>query len=176
MVHEILLWPDPRLEEKAAPVGGVDAAVRRLIDDMFETMYAAEGTGLAAPQIGVSKRVVVIDSSYEDDVAPFAMVDPVIVARDGETRFEYACLSIPDEAERVTRAARVRVRFLDREGRARELEATGLTAIAIQHECDHLDGVLYVDYLSSLKRGLIRKRMKRRKRQLEESGGGTAAM
>jgi peptide deformylase len=173
MVHEILLWPDPRLEEKAAPVGAVDAAVRQLIDEMFETMYAAEGTGLAAPQIGVAKRVVVIDTSYEDDVEPFAMVDPVIVSREGEIRFEDACLSIPDESALVTRSERVRVRFLDRQGQPRELEATGLTAIAIQHECDHLDGVLYVHYLPSLKRAPIRRRMQRRKQRL--LGGTTPA-
>ena len=166
MIHEILLWPDPRLEVRAAPVGTVDDGVRRLIDDLFETMYAVEGTGLAAPQVGVSRRVVVIDSSHGDDVPPFAMVDPVIVARDGEVRVEDACLSIPDEAETVTRAARVRVRFLDRRGEPRELSATGLTAHAIQHECDHLEGVLYVHHLSALKRGLLRERMKRRKRRL----------
>ena len=165
MVHEILIWPDPRLEQKAAPVGTVDASVQRLIDDMFETMYSVEGTGLAAPQIGVGKRVVVIDSSREDQVPPFAMIDPVIVSRVGEVRFEEACLSIPGEAEPVNRAARVTVRFLDRTGETRELEATGLTAMAIQHECDHLDGVVYVKYLPLAKRERLRNRMKRLKRQ-----------
>jgi peptide deformylase len=174
MVHEILIWPDPVLLAKAAPVGTVDDGIRRLIDDMFETMRSVEGTGLAAPQIGVSKRVVVIDTSYKDPVEPFAMIDPEIVAKEGEIRFDDACLSIPGESAYVTRAAKVRVRFLDREGTPRELEATGLTAVAIQHECDHLDGILYVDYLSPLKRGLIRKKMlllkKRRARAGADAG------
>ena len=135
---------------------------RRLIDDMFETMYAAEGVGLAAPQIGVLQRVVVVDTSGPDeDVKPFAMINPEILETEGTMKYREGCLSVPGEAEEVKRAARVKVRFLDRDGNPVEMEATGLTAVCIQHECDHLNGVLFVDYLSALKRELIKKRMKR---------------
>lgn len=176
MIRDILIWPDPRLKEKAVPVDGIDADLQRLIDDMFETMYAAEGVGLAAPQLGVMRRVVVIDTSAADEeVEPFAMINPVIVSREGEYRYKEGCLSVPGEAEEVTRASVVRVRFLDRNGQPKELEATGLTGVAVQHECDHLDGVLFVDYLSSLKRELIKKRMKRLKKQREEDARGGAA-
>jgi len=171
MVREILIWPDPRLKEKAVPVDAVDAGVRALIDDMFETMYAADGVGLAAPQIGVLQRIVVVDTSGSDeDVAPFAMINPEIVETEGAIRYREGCLSVPGEAEEVKRAARVRVRFLDRDGNPVEMEATGLTAVCIQHECDHLNGVLFVDHLSSLKRELIRKRMKRLKAEKASRG------
>jgi len=164
MIREILIWPDPRLKEKALPVEAVDASIRTLVDDMFETMYAADGVGLAAPQIGVLQRVIVIDTSAADEVGtPLALINPEILESRGTTQWREGCLSIPGEAEEVTRSAEVRVRFLDRDGAVQELEATGLTAIAIQHECDHLDGVLFVDHLSTLKRELIRKRMKRLK-------------
>jgi peptide deformylase len=175
MVRDILIWPDPRLKEKALPVDAVDGEIQRLVDDMFETMYAAEGVGLAAPQIGVSKRIAVIDTSVSEDVEPFVMINPTIVSREGELKYREGCLSVPGEAEEVTRAATVRVRFLDRDGKPRELEASGLTATAIQHETDHLDGVLFVDYLSSLKRELIKKRMKRLKKQREAEAEGAAA-
>lgn len=168
MIREILIWPDPRLKERAVPVEAVDASVRSLIDDMFETMYAAEGVGLAAPQIGVLQRVVVIDTGEEPGA--FAMINPEILSTEGTIKYREGCLSIPGEEEEVKRAAKVRVRFLDREGRPTELEATGLTAVCIQHEIDHLEGVLFVDHLSSLKRELIRKRMKRLK-----SGQGSRA-
>lgn len=172
MIREILIWPDPRLKEKAAPVAQVDGSVRTLIDDMFETMYAADGVGLAAPQIGVLQRVIVIDTSpAEDGGEPLALVNPEILERSGTTQWREGCLSIPGEAEEVTRAAWVKARYLDRDGVEQEIEASGLTAIALQHECDHLDGVLFVDYLSTLKRELIRKRMRRlkaeRARELE---------
>lgn len=169
MVREILIWPDPRLKEKAVPVDAVDASVRTLIDDMFETMYAADGVGLAAPQIGVLQRVVVVDtSSADEDVKPFAMINPEILETEGTMKYREGCLSVPGEAEEVKRSAYVKVRFLDREGQPVEMEATGLTAVCIQHECDHLDGVLFVDHLSSLKRELIRKRMKRLKTERSE--------
>jgi len=174
MVREILIWPDPRLKEKALPVTAVDDDVRQLIDDMFETMYAAEGIGLAATQIGVQKRVVVVDtSSGDEEVKPFAMVNPEILETEGTMKYREGCLSIPGEAEEVKRAARVKVRFLDREGKQVEMEATGLTAVCIQHECDHLEGVLFVDHLSSLKRELIKKRMKRLK--AEKAGAAAHA-
>lgn len=169
MVREILIWPDPRLKEKAAPVAFVDDSIRKLVDDMFETMYAAEGVGLAAPQIGVLHRVIVIDTSVVDEgVQPVALINPEILEREGTTQYREGCLSVPGEAEEVTRSARVKVRYLDRDGAPQELDATGLLAIAVQHECDHLDGVLFVDYLSTLKRELIRKRMKRVKKERAE--------
>ena len=171
MVREILIWPDPRLAEKALPVDAVDAKVRALIDDMFETMYAAEGVGLAAPQIGVLQRVVVVDtSSADEDVKPFAMINPEILETEGTIRYREGCLSVPGEAEEVERAARVKVRFLDRDGNPVEMEATGLTAVCIQHECDHLNGVVFVDRLSALKRERIKKRMKRRKAEQASQG------
>ena len=166
MVREILIWPDPRLKEKAVPVDAVDASVRSLIDDMFETMYRADGVGLAAPQIGVLQRVVVVDtSSADEDVKPFAMINPEVLEADGSMKYREGCLSVPGEAEEVKRAAHVKVRFLDREGTPVEMEATGLTAVCIQHEIDHLEGVLFVDHLSALKRELIKKRMKRLKQE-----------
>lgn len=169
MIREILIWPDPRLKEKAVPVDAVDETIRTLVDDMFETMYAADGVGLAAPQIGVLQRVIVIDTSpAEEEGEPLALINPEILEKEGTLKWREGCLSVPGEAEEVTRSARVRVRFLDRDGAPKELEATGLTAVAIQHECDHLDGVLFVDYLSTLKRELIRKRMKRVKAERVE--------
>lgn len=176
MVREILIWPDPRLKEKAAPVAAVDDSIRKLVDDMFETMYAAEGVGLAAPQIGVLQRVIVIDTTGVDEgVKPIALINPEIVGTEGTTQYREGCLSVPGEAEEVTRAEQVRVRFLDVDGNQQELEATGLLAIAVQHECDHLNGVLFVDYLSTLKRELIRKRMKRVKKERAEEQTGAQA-
>jgi len=160
---EILRYPDPRLREKARPVARVDGHVRRLAEDMLETMYAAPGIGLAATQVGVPKRVVVIDVS-EDRSQPLVLINPEIVAREGEEEMEEGCLSVPGIYERVRRAARVRVRALDREGRPFEREADGLLAVCIQHEIDHLDGKLFVDYLSELKRSRIRKRLEKQRR------------
>lgn len=168
MIREILIWPDPRLKQKAVPVEAVDASITRLVDDMFETMYAAEGVGLAAPQIGVLQRVIVCDTSTADEgVKPVALINPEIVEAEGRRVYREGCLSIPGEAEEVERAARVRVRYLDRDGRPQELEATGLLAVCVQHEIDHLDGTLFVDHISSLKREFIRKRMKRLKLERE---------
>lgn len=169
MVREILVWPDPRLKEKALPVETVNDEIRRLIDDMFETMYQADGVGLAATQIGVKQRVVTVDTSSADqDVPPFAMINPEILESEGTVKWKEGCLSVPGEAEDVTRSARVKVRFLDRNGAPVELEATGLTAVCIQHEVDHLDGIVFVDHISSLKREMIRKRMKRLKKDRTE--------
>lgn len=162
MVREILIWPDPILKKKAAPVARVDDSVRTLIQDMFETMYAAEGVGLAAPQIGVLQRVIVLDTTpRQPESKPLAMINPEIIAMEGETTYTEGCLSIPGEAEDVDRAARVTVRYLDAEGTSQTLECDGLLAIAVQHENDHLDGTVFVEHLSTLKRELIRKRMKR---------------
>lgn len=171
MVREILIWPDPRLTQKARPVARIDDEIRQLVEDMFETMYAAEGVGLAANQIGVMQRVVVLDtSSDEDGPPPFALINPEILSSEGNIHFREGCLSVPGEAEEVLRSAKVRVRYLDLDGETQELEATGLTAVAIQHECDHLDGIVFVDRISSLKRERIRKRMKRVKQDRELEG------
>jgi peptide deformylase len=164
MVREIVIWPDPILKQVAAPVERVDDPLRRLLDDMAETMYAADGVGLAAPQIAVPKRVITIDTSPRQEGQKLIhLVNPEIVKYEGKTTYTEGCLSIPGEAEEVERAAKVWVRALGYDGKPFELEADGLLAIAVQHETDHLNGVLFVDYLSSLKRELIKKRMKKLK-------------
>ncbi|HEY7725119.1 MAG TPA: peptide deformylase [Anaeromyxobacteraceae bacterium] len=164
MVREILIWPDPLLKQQARPVERVDDGVRRLLDDMAETMYAAEGVGLAAPQVGELVRAIVIDTSPRQEGQRLVhLVNPEILRTEGVTTYTEGCLSIPGEAEEVERAARVWVRALDREGKTFELECDGLLAIAVQHENDHLQGTLFVDHLSSLKRDVIRRRMKRLK-------------
>ena len=164
MVREIVIWPDPVLKEVARPVGAVDDTIRRLLDDMSDTMYAADGVGLAAPQIAEGYRCIVIDTSPRQEGQKLIhLVNPEIVRKDGTTTYTEGCLSIPGEAEEVERAAKVWVRALDYSGKPYELECDGLLAIAVQHEYDHLDGTLFVDHLSSLKRELIRRRMKRLK-------------
>jgi peptide deformylase len=164
MVRDIVIWPDPILKKHGVPVARVDDEIRRLLDDMAETMYAADGVGLAAPQLGISKRIVVIDTSpRQEGQRLLHLVNPEILRTEGETIYTEGCLSVPGEAEDVERAARVWVRALDRDGKPFEIEGDGLLAIALQHEIDHLDGILFVDHLSSLKRELIRKRMKKLK-------------
>jgi peptide deformylase len=168
MIREILIWPDPQLREKAEAVKVVDDEVRALVADMFETMYAANGVGLAAVQVGAARRIVTVDTSpKQQGVQPLALINPVIVAAEGEIVYAEGCLSIPGEAEDVTRAATVRVRALDREGKEFEVQATELLAVALQHEIDHLDGVVFVDHISVLKRELIKRRMKRLKADRE---------
>ena len=159
----ILTFPNPRLRNKAQPVREVDAAVRRLVDDMFETMYAAPGIGLAAIQVDVPLRVVVIDISDKHD-SPLCLINPEILERQGDEQMEEGCLSVPGFFETVSRAERVRVRALDRDGRPFEIETDGLLAVCIQHEIDHLDGKLFVDYISSLKRQRIRRRLEKEQR------------
>ena len=166
MIREIIIWPDPVLKQVAKPVGAVDDTVRRLLDDMAETMYAADGVGLAAPQIAVGKRCIVIDASPRQEGQKLVhLVNPQIVKTEGVTTYNEGCLSIPGEAEEVERAAKVWVRALDYGGKPFELECDGLLAIAVQHEHDHLDGTLFVDHLSSLKREIIRRRMKKLKQE-----------
>ena len=168
----ILEFPDPRLRTRAAPVAAVDDSIRTLIDDMFETMYAAPGVGLAATQVNVHKRVLVADVSQEQD-QPLAFVNPEIIERDGKTEAEEGCLSVPGIFDKLTaRSARIRVRALDRDGKPFELDAEGLLAVCIQHEMDHLEGKLFVDYLSELKRTRIRKKLEKDRR---ERGGAQAA-
>ncbi|MEK7816320.1 MAG: peptide deformylase [Pseudomonadota bacterium] len=162
-VRPILHYPDPRLRRQALPVAQVDAAVRRLIDDLAETMYAAPGIGLAAIQVNEPRRVIVIDLSEERN-QPQVFINPEIVARDGEQTLEEGCLSVPGIYEEVTRPNRVRVRALDRDGQPFELEAEGLLATCIQHEIDHLDGKVFVDYLSRLKQSRIRKKLEKQQR------------
>jgi peptide deformylase len=169
MVHEILVWPNPVLKQKARPVAKVDDSVRTLIKDMFESMYAADGVGLAASQIGVLKNVIVLDTTpRQPSSKAVAMVNPEILTLEGKCSFKEGCLSVPGEAEEVERAAIVTARYLDEEGTERTITADGLLAIAIQHECDHLKGVMFVDHISALKREIIRKRMKKIQASIEE--------
>ncbi|MBG7601402.1 MAG: peptide deformylase [Gammaproteobacteria bacterium] len=161
---EILHFPDTRLRNTALPVEVVDESIRTLLDDMFETMYAAPGIGLAAIQVNVAKRIIVIDVS-EDHDQPLSLINPEIIERGGEESCEEGCLSVPGVFETVTRAGHIRVRALDRDGSEIEIEDDGLLAVCIQHEIDHLDGKLFVDYLSNLKRQRIRKKMEKKSRQ-----------
>jgi peptide deformylase len=162
-ILDILHFPDPRLRNRAKPVALVDDAVRRLIDDMFETMYEAPGIGLAAIQVNVPQRVIVVDIS-EDRSAPLALVNPEILSRDGVEEMDEGCLSVPGFYEKVQRAERIRFRALDRNGEPFERDADGLLAVCVQHEIDHLDGKLFVDYLSNLKRQRIRKKLEKEQR------------
>ena len=163
---EIVKVPDPILRETSAPVDSVDADVRRLMDDMLETMYDAPGVGLAAIQVGVPRRVIVLDvATDEEEPQPLLMANPEIVQL-GETlrTHEEGCLSIPGVNVEIERPAEVTVRYVDRDGAARELAADGLLATAIQHEVDHLDGKLIIDFLSRLKRDMIIRRLKKQQR------------
>lgn len=164
----ILEFPDPRLRTRAQPVAQVDDRIRQLIDDMFETMYAAPGIGLAATQVNVHQRLLVVDVS-ESRKEPLALINPEILARDGIEESEEGCLSIPGVYEKVTRADEIRVRALDRDGRTIEFEAHGLLAVCIQHEMDHLEGKLFVDYLSDLKRTRIRKKIEKERKETSGS-------
>ncbi len=166
-ILDILHFPDNRLRNKAKPVAEVDDETRRLVDDMFETMYQAPGIGLAATQVNVAKRVVVIDISEEHD-QPLALINPEILTREGEETMDEGCLSVPGIYETVKRAERITIRALDRNGEPFELEADGLLAVCIQHEIDHLDGKLFVDYLSNLKRQRIRKKLEKEQRLASE--------
>lgn len=160
----ILEFPDPRLRTRAQPVTEVDAALRKLIDDMLETMYAAPGIGLAATQVNVHKRLLVIDISEKHN-EPLALINPEIIMRDGVEETEEGCLSVPGIYDKVRRAEKIRVRALDRNGKQIELDADGLLAVCIQHEMDHLEGKLFVDYLSDLKRTRIRKKLEKERRE-----------
>lgn len=157
----ILHHPDPRLRQKAKPVAQFDATLQRLIDDMFETMYAAPGVGLAATQVGVALRLAVMDCSREESRRePLVLVNPEIVEQEGPDEVEEGCLSVPGVSDTLKRYQKVRARALDRDGKPYEIEAEGLLAQCIQHELDHLDGKLYLDRLSSLKRERLLKRLR----------------
>ena len=164
---KILEFPDPRLRRKALPVESVDDALRQLVDDMFETMYDAPGIGLAATQVDVHKRLLVADVSSEKD-APWVLINPEILEKDGVAVSEEGCLSVPGYYEEVERAEHIRVRYLDRDGKPQEKELDGLLAICVQHEIDHLEGKLFVDYLSEAKRQRIRKRLEKDRRSQRE--------
>ena len=157
---EILEFPDPRLRTRAKAVAVVDSRVQQLVDDLFETMYEAPGIGLAATQVNVHERVIVIDVSEEKD-APYVFINPELEVSGDPVETEEGCLSVPGYFEPVTRYSRTRVTALDRNGEAFTLDAEGLLAVCIQHECDHLDGKLFVDYLSNLKRQRIRRKLER---------------
>ena len=162
-------YPDPVLKKVAAPVTEFDESLRQLANDMAETMYAAPGVGLAAPQVGISKRLTVIDCSARDEDAQLlVMVNPEIVDQEGEACEEEGCLSVPEYYAKVNRSAKVKVRFQDLDERSLTIEAEGLTAIACQHEIDHLDGILFVDHLSPLKRSMFRKKWKKIQEHLSE--------
>lgn len=168
-IREILVAPDPRLKAVSKPVERVDGRLRALMDDMLETMYAAPGIGLAAIQIGVPQRIIVMDLAKEGDPkAPQYFVNPEILWSSPETATcEEGCLSVPDLYEEVERPARVRVRYLDYDGKAQEIEADGMLAVCLQHEMDHLEGILFIDHLSKLKRGMMLRKLAKARRQSE---------
>jgi peptide deformylase len=162
----IIVAPDPRLKRLAEPVKKVDAEVRRLMDDMLETMYKAPGIGLAAPQVGQLKRVIVIDLAREDEKPqPLRMANPELIwVSDEDAVYNEGCLSLPEHYADVTRPAAIKVRYLDHENEIRELEADGLLATCIQHEMDHLEGILFVDHLTALKRNIILRKLLKAKK------------
>jgi len=162
-VREIRIYPDAVLKQLAKPVPGVDDEVRRLMDDMVETMHESNGIGLAAPQVGVSQRVIVVDVSHtsEDAPPPVALANPEVVAAEGEVEFEEGCLSLPGFLTKVKRSSEITVKALDRDGKAVTIEAGGIFAIALQHEMDHLDGTLILDRASGLKREFYKKRIRK---------------
>jgi peptide deformylase len=164
-IREILEYPDPRLREVAKPVEKVDAEIRRLCEDMAETMYAAPGVGLAATQIGVGLRIFVIDIAGEDEPSDLRVfINPELLELDGTQIWNEGCLSFPGVSEEIKRAEHVKVRALDASGKSFELEATGLLAVAIQHENDHLNGVLMIDKLNALKRRMMGRKLQKRQK------------
>ncbi len=163
-VQEILIWPNPELLHISEPVDTITDDIRTLVDDMFETMYAHDGVGLAAPQIGVKKRILVVDIHSPDAERPsgedpIVMINPVFTRQEGALEWEEGCLSVPGETGKVTRAADIEMTFMDLNGETQTLTADGLTAVALQHEVDHLDGKLFVAYLSPMKRKIIKRKM-----------------
>lgn len=163
-ILDILHYPDPQLRTRAQPVEAVTDEIRRLVDDLFETMYDAPGIGLAATQVNVHQRVLVVDIT-EARNEPLAFINPQILERSGEEEMQEGCLSVPGYFDTVRRAEWVKVRAQDRSGEPFELETDGLLAVCIQHEIDHLDGKLFVDYLSELKRKRLRKKLEKQSRQ-----------
>jgi len=168
----ILEFPDERLRKKAKPVETVDQSTRQLIDVMLETMYAAPGIGLAANQVNIQKRIIVLDISEEKN-EPLALINPEILLKEGREESEEGCLSVPGVFEKVKRAEKVKVRGLNRDGESIEMDVDGILAVCIQHEIDHLEGKLFVDYLSPLKRQLARKKVKKEQRQRAADADGS---
>jgi peptide deformylase len=166
-LREILIAPDPRLKLKARRVDKVDAKIRKLMDDMLETMYAAPGIGLAAPQVGEVVRVIVVDVAREGEPRqPLRLANPEIFwASDEKVPCEEGCLSLPDQFAEVTRPSEVKVRYLDHENEIREVHAKGMLAVCLQHEMDHLEGVLFVDHISSLRRSMILRKLAKSRKQ-----------
>ena len=161
-IHEVVKWPEPVLAQKGEPVMVFDAKLRQLVEEMFESMYAAQGIGLAAPQISISKRLTVIDVSFKKNPKDkIVLINPEIVERTGKQVEEEGCLSLPEIREKVHRAAKVKVRAQNEHGEWFELEGEELLARAIQHEIDHLDGILFIDRLSRLKRDLVIRKIKK---------------
>ena len=160
----ILEYPDPRLRTRAEPIVEVDAAVRQLADDLLETMYAANGVGLAATQVDIHRRVIALDVSDSRN-EPLILINPELLHAEGKGPGEEGCLSLPGIYDKVSRATRIRIRSLDLDGKPFELDAEGLLGVCIQHEMDHLEGKLFVDYLSELKRTLIRRRLEKERKQ-----------
>ena len=165
----ILEFPDERLRKKARPVASFDEPLGQLIDDMLETMYAAPGVGLAATQVNVQQRLLVIDISEEKN-EPLCLINPELLDKQGSEEMDEGCLSVPGVFEKVCRAQKVTVRAQDRCGVFFDLEAEGLLAVCIQHEIDHLEGKLFVDYLSPLKRQMVRKKLRKEQRQRATQG------
>jgi len=164
---DIIVAPDPRLKKKAQPVARVDAATAKLMADMLETMYDAPGVGLAAPQVGVLKRIIVVDAARDEEPpAPIKMANPEIIwASDEKKVQEEGCLSLPEEYETVERPDKIKVRYVDENNELRTLDAEGLLSVVIQHEMDHLEGVLFVDHISALKRNMIIRRLTKIKKR-----------
>jgi len=169
----ILEYPDPRLRKKAEPVAAVDDAVRKFANDLLDTMYAANGVGLAATQVDVHKRIIALDVSQSRD-QPLVLMNPEILKSEGNAVNEEGCLSLPGIYDKLSRATNIRVRALGRDGQPFELDADGLLAVCIQHEMDHLEGKVFVDYLSELKRQLIRRRLEK-ERKLRSTGSDSRA-
>jgi peptide deformylase len=168
MIRPILIHPDPRLKKPCAPIGAITAEIRALARDMLETMYDAPGIGLAAPQVGVNQRLIVMDCEKAPDVVPepLALINPRVTwASEDLTRYEEGCLSIPDQFADIDRPAEVRVTWTDLDGATQERQFAGLWATCVQHEIDHLDGKLFIDYLGPLKRQMITRKMEKLKRE-----------
>jgi peptide deformylase len=176
-LRDILILPDKRLRQVSKPVAKVDSATRKLIDDMFETMYAAPGIGLAAIQVGEPRRVVTLDLAKKDEPkAPQVFINPELVwTSDDKRTHEEGCLSIPEYYEEVERPAEVRIKYLDLDGKSCEIEAKGLLATCLQHEIDHLDGVLFIDHISKLKRDRVIKKFAKAAKQGKLPAGKRAA-
>ncbi len=171
MIRSILIHPDPRLKKLCEPVGEITSDLRNLAADMLETMYDAPGIGLAAPQVGVTKRVIVMDCIKDGPAEPIVLINPqVLWSSEDTTTYEEGCLSIPDQYAEVKRPAEVQVRWTDLEGSVQERQFAGLWATCVQHEIDHLDGKLFIDYLGPLKRQMITRKMEKLKRERARDG------